>query len=100
MASPLQQWKLSRSSVVACRHSAPAPAQVTGPGSSLGIFRLTVLAADEVVIGADEQQIPVGIDGESALMPTPVRRTIGPLALRVPRNRPGVPDQPRQAGKR
>jgi hypothetical protein len=29
------------------------------------------------------------------LMPTPVRRTIGALALRVrvPRNRPGVPDQ-------
>ena len=28
-------------------------------------------------------------------MPTAVRRTIGPLALRVrvPRNRPGVPDQ-------
>jgi diacylglycerol kinase family enzyme len=55
---------------------------------------LIVLAAHEVVIDADEPQIPVGIDGESVLMPTPVRCTIHPLALRVrvPRNRPGVPE--------
>ena len=48
----------------------------------------------EVVIDSDEPQIPVGIDGESVLMPTPVRCTIRPLALRVrvPRDRPGVPD--------
>ena len=53
---------------------------------------LTVLAAQEVVIDADALRIPVGIDGESVLMPTPVRCTIRPLALRVrvPRNRPGV----------
>jgi hypothetical protein len=55
---------------------------------------LTVLAAHEVVIDADEPRIPVGIDGESVLMPTPVRCTIRPLALRVrvPRDRPGVPE--------
>ncbi len=54
---------------------------------------LTVLAADEVVVDADAQQIPVGIDGETVIMPTPVRCTIRPRALRVivPRKRPGVP---------
>jgi diacylglycerol kinase family enzyme len=57
---------------------------------------LTALTAREVIIDSDQPQIPVGIDGESVLMPTPVRCTIRPLALRVqvPRNRPGVP-QPR-----
>ena len=55
---------------------------------------VTVLTAREVVIDADRPQIPVGIDGESILMPTPVRCTIRPLALRVqvPRDRPGVPE--------
>jgi diacylglycerol kinase family enzyme len=59
---------------------------------------VSVLTAREVVIDADQPQIPVGIDGESVLMPTPVRCTIQPLALRVrvPRNRPGVPE-PRPA---
>ena len=54
---------------------------------------LTALTAHEVVIDSSEPQIPVGIDGESVLMPTPVRCTIRPLALRVqvPRGRPGVP---------
>ena len=57
---------------------------------------LTALTAREVTIDADQPQIPVGIDGESVLMPTPVRCTIRPLTLRVqvPRGRPGVP-QPR-----
>jgi diacylglycerol kinase family enzyme len=59
---------------------------------------LTVLTAREVIIDADQPQIPVGIDGESVLMPTPVRCTIRPLALRVqvPRDRPGVPPPPPQ----
>jgi diacylglycerol kinase family enzyme len=59
---------------------------------------VTVFTAREVVIDADQPQIPVGIDGESVLMPTPVRCTIHPLALRVrvPRARPGVPE-PRPA---
>jgi diacylglycerol kinase family enzyme len=34
---------------------------------------LTMLTAREVIIDADQPQIPVGIDGESVLMPTPVR---------------------------
>jgi diacylglycerol kinase family enzyme len=55
---------------------------------------VTVLTAPEVVIDADQPQIPVGIDGESVLMPTPVHCTIRPLSLRVrvPRDRPGVPE--------
>ena len=55
---------------------------------------LTALTAHEVVIDAGEPQIPVGIDGESVLMPTPVRCTIRPLSLRVqvPHDRPGVPE--------
>ena len=54
---------------------------------------LTVLTAREVIIDSDQPQIPVGIDGESVLMPTPVSCTIRPLVLRVrvPRDRPGVP---------
>jgi diacylglycerol kinase family enzyme len=57
---------------------------------------VTVLAARDVVIEADQPHIPVGIDGESVLMPTPVHCTIRPLALRVrvPRERPGVPEPP------
>jgi diacylglycerol kinase family enzyme len=59
---------------------------------------VTMLTAREIIIDADQPEIPVGIDGESVMMPTPVRCTIRPLALRVqlPRTRPGVPD-PRPA---
>jgi diacylglycerol kinase family enzyme len=55
---------------------------------------LTRLAAPEVVVDADASQIPVGVDGEALLLDTPVRCTMRPLALRVrvPRDRPGVPD--------
>jgi diacylglycerol kinase family enzyme len=55
---------------------------------------LTRLAGPEVVVDADAPQIPVGVDGEALLLDTPVRCTIRPAALRVrvPRNRPGVPD--------
>ena len=53
---------------------------------------LTTLTASEVVVDADVSEIPVGIDGEMIMMPTPVRCTIQPNALRVrvPRNRPGI----------
>jgi diacylglycerol kinase family enzyme len=56
-----------------------------GPG-------LTTLTTGEVVVDADVPQIPVGIDGETVMMPTPVRCIIQPRALRVrvPRNRPGT----------
>ena len=54
---------------------------------------LTTLTAGEVVVDAEAPEVPVGIDGETVMMPTPVRCTIQPKALRVrvPRNRPGVP---------
>jgi diacylglycerol kinase family enzyme len=74
-------------------------AQAAGLLNRVGRSReLTALTAHEVVIDSDEPQIPVGIDGEAVLMPTPVRCTIRPLALRVqvPRDRPGVPEPPPQ----
>ena len=70
-------------------------AQAAGLLRAAGRSRnLTILTAREVIIDADQPQIPVGIDGESVMMPTPVRCTIHPLALRVqvPRGRPGVPE--------
>jgi diacylglycerol kinase family enzyme len=55
---------------------------------------LTSLAGREVVIDADAAQIPVGVDGEALVLDTPVRCVVQPAALRVrvPRDRPGVPD--------
>jgi diacylglycerol kinase family enzyme len=54
---------------------------------------LTMASAAEVIVEAGQPEIPVGIDGETVMMPTPVRCVIMPKALRVvvPRNRPGVP---------
>ena len=54
---------------------------------------LTVLSADEVLVDADAAEIPVGVDGETVILTTPVRCTIQPRALSVvvPRERPGVP---------
>ncbi len=53
---------------------------------------LKVLATEQLEITADVPQIPVGVDGESIMMPTPVTCTISPGALRVwvPRDRPGI----------
>jgi diacylglycerol kinase family enzyme len=69
--------------------AAQAAALLAGRRAS-GVRRLV---AHEVVIDADTDEIPVGIDGEAVMMPTPVRCSIRPLALRVrvPRERPGVP---------
>jgi diacylglycerol kinase family enzyme len=55
---------------------------------------LTSLTGREVVVDADASQIPVGVDGEALVLDTPVRCTVRPAALRVrvPRDRPGVPD--------
>ncbi|MFJ2257558.1 diacylglycerol/lipid kinase family protein [Streptomyces sp. NPDC087844] len=55
---------------------------------------LTVLTAREVVVDADRPEIEVGVDGEALMLPTPVRCRIEPGALRVrvPGNRPGVPE--------
>jgi len=54
---------------------------------------LKVLTTRQIEIAADVPQIPVGVDGESILMSTPVTCTVSPGVLRVwvPRDRPGVP---------
>ena len=67
-------------------------------GSDRGLISV---AAAEVVVEADTPQIPVAVDGEALVLPTPVRCTVRPRALRVrvPRDRPGVPQHhPRGAG--
>ncbi|MFJ9815727.1 diacylglycerol/lipid kinase family protein [Streptomyces sp. NPDC101151] len=54
---------------------------------------LTAVTAREVVVDADAPVIPVGVDGEALMLPTPVHCRLAPGALRVrvPRHRPGVP---------
>jgi diacylglycerol kinase family enzyme len=49
----------------------------------------------EVAVDADAASLPVGVDGEALVLPTPVRCTIRPavLRVRVPRTRPGVPPE-------
>ncbi len=72
---------------------------VATAGQAVGLLRrnhrrgLALLTAGEVVVDADEPEIAVGVDGEAIVLPTPVRCTALPKALRVrvPRNRPGVP---------
>ena len=51
-----------------------------------------VLTTKNIEITADAPRIPVGIDGEAVLLPTPVVCAIRPAALRVwvPRDRPGI----------
>jgi diacylglycerol kinase family enzyme len=72
-------------------NSAAQAAGLLGGRNSRG---LTSLAGREVVIDADAAQIPVGVDGEALVLDTPVRCVVRPGALRVrvPRDRPGVPD--------
>jgi diacylglycerol kinase family enzyme len=54
---------------------------------------LSMQLTPEVTIDSADARIPVGVDGEALLLPTPVRCTIrsGALRVRVPRDRPGVP---------
>ena len=54
---------------------------------------LTLIVTEEVVVDADVEAIPAGVDGESVRLTTPVRCRVRPGALRVrvPRDRPGVP---------
>jgi diacylglycerol kinase family enzyme len=71
---------------------------VSSAGQAAGLLRgshatgLKLLTTGKITITADEPQIPVGVDGESVLMSTPVTCTVSPGALRVwvPRDRPGV----------
>ncbi|MGW5615278.1 diacylglycerol/lipid kinase family protein [Streptomyces sp. NPDC003877] len=69
--------------------AAQAAGMARGPRSR-GLLRLT---AREVVVEADAETVPVGIDGEHVVLPVPVAVRVRPGALRVrvPRHRPGVP---------
>ena len=58
-----------------------------GPG-------LQVLTADEVIVESESGEVAAGIDGETIVLPSPVECRIRPRALtvRLPRDRPGVPE--------
>jgi diacylglycerol kinase family enzyme len=53
---------------------------------------ITALTSRRVVVEADEELIPVAVDGEALTLPPPVVCTVRPGALRVrvPRHRPGA----------
>ncbi|WP_149828222.1 diacylglycerol/lipid kinase family protein [Streptomyces tailanensis] len=70
--------------------AAEAAGLVLGPNAS----GLSLLIADEIVVEADRPEIEVGIDGEALVLPTPVHCRVSQKALRVrvPRDRPGVPE--------
>jgi len=71
---------------------------VDSAAQAVGLLRrgqghgVTVLTAEEVVVDADVAEIPVGIDGETVTMATPVRCAVRPrvLRVRVPKDRPGT----------
>ncbi|KOG42496.1 diacylglycerol/lipid kinase family protein [Streptomyces resistomycificus] len=54
---------------------------------------ITALTSRRVVVEADEELIPVAVDGEALTLPPPVVCSVRPRALRVrvPRQRPGAP---------
>jgi diacylglycerol kinase family enzyme len=72
--------------------------QVATARQAVGLLRgasrrgLLRVAAHEVEVRSEAEQIPVGVDGESVHLTTPVRCTVRPGALRVrlPRERPGI----------
>jgi diacylglycerol kinase family enzyme len=73
--------------------------KVDNAAQAVGLVRrgrgrgLTMLSAAEVTVDAGQPEIPVGIDGETVMMPTPVQCSVLPRALRVvvPAHRPGTP---------
>jgi len=72
---------------------------VSSAAQAVGLLRgrnatgVRVLTTKQIEISADTPEIPVGVDGESIMMSSPVTCTVSPGALRVwvPRDRPGVP---------
>ncbi len=70
-------------------NTAQAARLVRGPRSG-GLVRLS---AREVVVEAGTDTLPVGIDGEHVVLPSPVvcRSAPGALRVRVPRRRPHAP---------
>ncbi|MEU8467307.1 diacylglycerol kinase family protein [Streptomyces sp. NPDC029006] len=77
--------------VLAARAETPAEtAARLRSGQPHGLARLAT--PDDVVVHADVEALPAGLDGEAVTLPTPVRCRISPRALRVwvPRHRPGT----------
>ncbi|MEV0170048.1 diacylglycerol kinase family protein [Streptomyces sp. NPDC050803] len=68
-------------------------AQAAGAVRGARSTAFTRLTGTEVVVDADAEAVPVGIDGEHVLLPAPVvcRIVPGALRVRVPRHRPGTP---------
>jgi diacylglycerol kinase family enzyme len=72
--------------------------QVSSAREAVGLLRgahqrgLIRAEAHEVLVNSEAATVPVGIDGESVHLSTPVRCTVRPGALRVrlPRERPGI----------
>jgi diacylglycerol kinase family enzyme len=75
--------------------------KVDSAAQAIGLVRagrgtgLVATSSRAVTVDSPQPAIPVGIDGETVLMPTPVRCSVQPGALRVvlPKDRPGVPAQ-------
>jgi hypothetical protein len=88
-AHPGRRWRLDSGllGVVCVRvgNAAQAARIVRGPRSG-GLIRLSAAA----VVEADTDALPVGIDGEHVVLPSPVvcRSAPGALRVRVPRRRP------------
>lgn len=70
-------------------NTAQAARLASGPRSSGGLLRLT---AGRITVESDADTLPVGIDGEHVMLPSPVvcRSAPGALRVRVPRRRPGT----------
>ncbi|WP_213576456.1 diacylglycerol kinase family protein [Rhodococcus sp. USK13] len=84
--------RLDRGVLGAVTVSVASARQAIGLLRRANVRGLTQHTTTEVIVDSDTPQTPVGVDGESLLLPTPVRCTIEPGALRVrvPRDRPGV----------
>jgi len=74
---------------VRVRGAVDAALLVRGPRSDA----VTITSVERVVVEADTESVPVGVDGEALMLPAPVSCVIRRAALRVrvPRHRPGVP---------
>ncbi|MDL5199335.1 diacylglycerol kinase family protein [Streptomyces sp. ALI-76-A] len=78
--------------VIAVRvDSAAQAAELALRGERAG--SITALTSRRVVVEADEELVPVAVDGEALTLPPPVVCTVRPgvLRVRVPRQRPGAP---------
>lgn len=72
--------------------------RITSAAQAAGLLRgrratgLSAATATSVVVDADQESIPVGVDGEAMRLGVPVRCEVRPGALRVivPRRRPGA----------